>query len=225
MGTYRAVMFDWILTLADYPDPREHLRRAHQQLGRASTEEDIDRWASRLHEAVGHDDIRAAMATEDCSAELHLTANQLHYDRAGLDAELAAAMYGLLGHPSFHPIYPDVAPALEAIHAAGIPIAVVSDFHVDLREHARLAGIDGLVDHWIISFEHGVQKPDPAIYELALAALGTAPEATLMVGDRPSHDGAAALLGIDTLILPARDRPAGTDRLRPVLALLLDDRG
>jgi HAD superfamily hydrolase (TIGR01493 family) len=222
MGAYRAVMFDWILTRADYPDLHEHLRRAHQQLGRASTDEDIDAWAARLREAVGHDDIRAAMATEDCSAELHRAANERHYDRAGLDAELAAAMYGLLGHPSFHPIYPDVAPALEAIHGVGIPIAVVSDFHVDLREHARLAGLDGLVDHWIISFEHGVQKPDPAIYQLALDALGTSPEDTLMVGDRPTHDGAAATLGIDTLILPVRDRPPGGDRLRPVLALLLD---
>ena len=130
-------------------------------------------------------------------------------------------MYGLLGHPSFHPIYPDVAPALAAINAAGIPVAVVSDFHVDLREHARLAGIDGLVDHWIISFEHGVQKPDPSIYRIALDALGAPADATLMVGDRPSHDGAAALLGIDTLILPFRERPVGADRLAPVLALLL----
>jgi HAD superfamily hydrolase (TIGR01549 family) len=225
MGTYQAVMFDWILTLADYPDRRAHLRRAHDHLGRAATDDELDALVARLREVEGDDDLQAAMATEDCSAELHRAANLLHYDRAGFDDELAAAMYSILGHPSFHPVYPDVAPALAAIRAAGIAIAVVSDFHVDLRDHARMAGIDGAIDHWIISFEHGVQKPDPAIYELALAALGTAPEATLMVGDRPSHDGAAALLGIDTLILPARDRPAGTDRLRPVLALLLDDRG
>ena len=221
MGPYRAVMFDWILTLADYPDQHEHVRRAHEQLDRACTDDEIDAVVARLRAAVRHDDVRAAMAREDCSAELHRTANQLHYDLADLDAELAGAMYGLLGHPSFHPIYPDVAPALTAIRQAGIAIAVVSDFHVDLREHARLAGIDGLVDHWIISFEHGVQKPDPAIYQLALDAVGTAPEETLMVGDRPTADGAAAHLGIDTLILPVRDRPADGDRLRPVLSLLL----
>ena len=96
-----------------------------------------------------------------------------------------------------------------------------SDIHVDLRLHAELAGIDRFVDHWILSFEHGIQKPDPAIFQLALDALGSDPGATLMVGDRASHDGVAATLGIDTLILPFRRDRSAAERLDPVRALLL----
>jgi len=221
MSGYAAVMFDWMLTLADYPDERTHLRCAHDLISRHATDDQLDELVGCLRAAAEHTDVKAAAAREDCSPALHRSATMLHLERAGIDGELANAMYGLLGQASFHPIYPDVADTLEAISGAGIQIAVISDIHVDLREHAHLAGIGGLIDHWILSFEHGVQKPDPAIFHLGLAALGTEPEATLMVGDRASHDGAAAKVGIDTLILPVRDRRPESTRLEAVLSLLL----
>lgn len=130
-------------------------------------------------------------------------------------------MYGLLGDPSFHPIYADTARTLETIARAGIQIAIVSDIHVDLRDHARRGRLDHFVDAWVLSFEHGVQKPDPVVFQLALDALGARAETTLMVGDRESHDGAAADLGIDTLILPRRPRTAAAPRLDAALRLLV----
>ena len=63
-------------------------------------------------------------------------------------------------------------------------------------------GITHLIDAYVLSFEHGVPKPDPRIFELALQAVGMNLEETLMVGDRASHDGGAAAVGITTLILP-----------------------
>jgi FMN phosphatase YigB (HAD superfamily) len=47
-----------------------------------------------------------------------------------------------------------------------------------------------------------VQKPDPAIFAIALRKLGAQAGETLMVGDRASHDGAAVTLNIATLLLP-----------------------
>ncbi len=214
-------MFDWMLTLADYPDEREHLRRAHRLISRPVTDGDLDRLVADLRTAAELPDVKRAAAEEDCSSELHRSAAMLHCWRAGIDEKLAEAMYGLLGHPSFHPIYAGVEDTLGAIHAAGIKVAVISDIHVDLRDHARLAGIDGFIDHWILSFEHVVQKPDPRIFRIALEALGTEPETTLMVGDRASHDGAASDLGIDCLILPARDRRVDRTRLSPAFSMLL----
>jgi FMN phosphatase YigB (HAD superfamily) len=65
-----------------------------------------------------------------------------------------------------------------------------------------------------------VQKPDQAIFEIALRELDAVPEETLMVGDRASHDGGAAAAGITTLLLaPAAsaETPVGLAR---VLALV-----
>jgi HAD superfamily hydrolase (TIGR01509 family) len=219
MPAYDAVLFDWMLTLADYPGEREHLRRAHESIGRSVDDRELDRLIVALRTARTRPDVLAAAEREDCSADLHRSYKMLLHSSAGIDDTLSEAMYLLLGHPAFHPVYEGVEAVLEAIHAAGVKIAVVSDIHVDLREHARLAGFAGLIDQWILSFEHGVQKPDPEIFRIALDAVGTRPRRTLMVGDRASHDGAAASLGIDCLILPPCDDRTN-QRLHGVLALL-----
>jgi len=69
-------------------------------------------------------------------------------------------------------------------------------------------------------FELGVAKPDPAIFTKALQRLGLGAEQVLMVGERGTHDGAAADLGITTLLLPPL-RVADDARLHHVLHLVL----
>ncbi len=74
------------------------------------------------------------------------------------------------------------------------------------------------MDAYVLSYEHGVQKPDPRLFETACEALGHAPRDVLMVGDDRRADGGAAALGCAVHFvdhLPADERPAG---LRPVLA-------
>jgi HAD superfamily hydrolase (TIGR01549 family) len=88
-----------------------------------------------------------------------------------------------------------------AIRKCGCKTALVSDFHMDLRPHLREHGVE--MDAYVISFEHGFQKPDPRMFRTALDELGVDAGDALMVGDRASHDGAATLVGIDTLLLPA----------------------
>lgn len=57
-------------------------------------------------------------------------------------------------------------------------------------------GLDGLFDVEVISALVGLAKPNPAIYQLALERLGTAPEATVFVDDYEPNVAAAAELGI-----------------------------
>lgn len=222
MTAYRAVLFDWMLTLADYPPPAAMLRRAVALVGRRISDDDIDTTVRAVARAGDDPEVAAAMARCDCSVAEHEEAEMLLLRRAGLDEELAGAWYSLLGDPDVHRIYAEVPGVLAALHALGRRVVVVSDIHVDLRAHARRAGIDHLIDGWVLSFEHGVQKPDPRVYELALEAAGVGPADALMVGDRHTADGAASLLGIDTMILPARRRrdPAVADlRLDGVVRL------
>ena len=219
MSDYEAVLFDWMLTLADYPDEREHVRRAHEVLGREIDADALEAIAHRLVTTAADDtDVCAAMAHADCSVAQHQEATMLHFERAGVDAELASSMYDLLGDPTFHPLYGESADVLRSLVQHGVRVAVISDIHVDLRAHAKCFEIGDLVNAWILSYERGVQKPDPTIFQLALDELDVTAEQALMVGDRASHDGGAAALGIDTMILPHRTRTATrSNRLDVVL--------
>ena len=95
---------------------------------------------------------------------------------------------------------------------------MVSDIHVDLRPAFDAAGLGGQVDVFTLSFEQGVQKPDPLMFTRTLDALGLAPAEALMVGDRSRPDGAAVEQGIPTLLLPPL-RSVADRRLHLVLAL------
>ena len=100
----------------------------------------------------------------------------------------------------------------------------MSDIHFDLRPEFIAAGLDRFVDAYVLSFEHAIQKPDAAIFDFALHALGLQPDQALMVGDHPRRDGGAATVGIRTLLLPPlRDCvPRGLDAVLHLTDRLTD---
>ena len=116
---------------------------------------------------------------------------------------------------------PDALPLLRAIRARGLRTLVVSNFD------ARVRGIlDGLaMTPWIhavtISSEAGAAKPDPAIFRVALAASGLAPDEVLHVGDTVREDWAGArAAGLPVLLVggPALRRAAPEADIVPTLA-------
>ena len=203
MTRFDAVIFDWMLTLAHYPSRSEHVETAIVALGRDADSDEVGRIVESLAKARELPDVQAAEAVEDTSAEARHHSEHLLYRSAGIDADLADQTYRLLGSPGFHPPYPDSLPVLRHLNRSGLGIGVVSDIHVDLRAHAGQFGLSKYIDAWALSYELGVQKPEPQIFLAALDQLGTEPGRTLMVGDRPSRDGAASSLGMPCLILPA----------------------
>jgi len=91
--------------------------------------------------------------------------------------------------------------ALAAL-APRFAIGVVSNFYGNLEAVLREAGLMPYVAAAIDSSRVGVFKPDPAIYELALARLRARPEATAMVGDSLDKDCAPARrMGLKTVRL------------------------
>jgi HAD superfamily hydrolase (TIGR01549 family) len=146
--------------------------------------------------------VAEAQDRADCSADLHRNAAMLWYEEADLDPEIAETLYDLDREAIAHPMFEDVPETLERIKALGVGVAIVSDIHFDLRPEFAQLGLDRFVDHYILSFEHGVQKPDPRIFTLALELLGVHASEALMVGDRPGRDGGAVDVGIFTLLLP-----------------------
>ena len=159
-----------------------------------------------------------AYAERDLSQRNHRTAYTGLAATVATDVErLADALYDrLLGPEGWLP-YADTEPTLRTLHEAGIRIAVVSNIGFDIRPHFAAWGLDRLVDAFVLSYEVGRCKPDPAIFRHACADLGVEPERALMVGDTPA-DAGAVKAGCAALVLPAAE-PGLANGLGATLAL------
>jgi HAD superfamily hydrolase (TIGR01509 family) len=130
---------------------------------------------------------------------------------------LADALYDrLLGAAGWLP-YADSGATLKTLHDAGIPVGVVSNVGFDIRPHFAEWGFTDLIDAFVLSYEVGRLKPDPAIFLRACGMLGVDPERTLMVGDSPT-DAGAVRAGCAALVLPAAE-PGRVNGLGASLAL------
>ena len=78
---------------------------------------------------------------------------------------------------------PDVVPALQRLRASGRKLVVVSNANGRMRALLERVGVAPHVDLVIDSYEEGVEKPDPRIFQRALERAGARPETTLHVGD------------------------------------------
>ncbi|WP_370375522.1 HAD family hydrolase [Micromonospora sp. HM5-17] len=137
---------------------------------------------------------------------------------SGVDG-LPEALYERVLRPEGWLPYPETAATLQALRAARVPVAVVSNIGFDLRPHFDAWGLTDLVDAFVLSYEVGRCKPDPAIFYRACGMLGVDPERTLMVGDM-SADAGAVRVGCAALILPTAE--AGqSNGLAAVLDLVL----
>lgn len=114
---------------------------------------------------------------------------------SGLPWDIHDVLYDRHMSPAAWRPYPDAAEVLAELRARGVPVAVVSNIGWDLRPVFAAHGLAELVDAFVLSYEFGRQKPDPAIFLAACEALGVAPQDTLMVGDDREADGGAAALG------------------------------
>jgi len=214
----RGVLFDWRGTLVRDPDDSWWVSTALARVGRSADESEVVDLVCRLQAAGRLRAVAEAEGRADCSADLHRDAAMLWYGLADLEPEVAEALYVLDQEALAHPMFEDVPETLERVKALGVGVAIVSDIHFDLRPEFAQLGLDKFVDHFVLSFEHGVQKPDPRIFTLALDLLGVRASEALMVGDRPARDGGAVDVGIATLLLPPVSGPLrGLDR---VLALV-----
>jgi putative hydrolase of the HAD superfamily len=101
---------------------------------------------------------------------------------------------------------------------AGIKTAVLSN-SLGREPYDPYAGFDlhGVFDEVVFSAEHGVRKPDPAIFRLVLDKLGVPAERCLFVDDSEENLAAAYRLGITPLL--ALDEQVVAARLRGVLGL------
>jgi HAD superfamily hydrolase (TIGR01549 family) len=198
----RAVLFDWRGTLVVTAPLSAWVEQALQRVGRDSSADEVDGIEAALVAAMEHPDLQQAWDRADESAWVHRETYARLFRVAGLDDDLAEALYAVESNPAYNPFADDVADTLKSLQVAGVRVGIVSDIHFDLRPVFAEAGLADLVDCFVLSFEQGVQKPNPQIFRVALDRLDVEPPDALMVGDRASHDGAAVNLGIPTVLVP-----------------------
>jgi putative hydrolase of the HAD superfamily len=115
---------------------------------------------------------------------------------------LAEALFASFSDPASYRLFDDVRPALDELAGRGITLGVVSNFEPWLADILALHGIDHLFATVAISGVLGVAKPDPRIFEAALAEAGADPSATVHVGDQPANDVAASrAVGITPVLI------------------------
>jgi HAD superfamily hydrolase (TIGR01509 family) len=208
---FRAVLFDWRGTLVTTLDEEAWAAEALRRLGR---DDDPELLAAGLAKIADRLD---APGVDTDAARHRRTYEEALLDLA-LDDELVEALYAVESDLTLNVFAEDAESTLRELCAAGLRLAVVSDIHVDIRPAFAAAGLDGVVDVFTLSVEHGIQKPDPRMFTRTLRALGVEPEHALVVGDRADRDGAAVGCGLATLLLPPLTAAADR-RLHRVLAL------
>ncbi|MFR0354388.1 HAD family hydrolase [Streptomyces sediminimaris] len=226
-----AVLFDFSGTLFRVESTESWLRAVLDEAGIALAEPEFGQAAEALHvsgalpggapPAQVPGNLAEVWPIRDRSAELHRTAYTGLSRQVPLpDPALHDALYDRHMRPEAWAPYPDAAEVLDGLSERGIRVGVVSNIGWDLRPVFREHGLDRFVDTYVLSCEHGVQKPDPRLFATACEALGADPRDVLMVGDNRRADGGAAALGCRVHMvdhLPANERP---DALRPVLDLV-----
>ncbi|MEM1179571.1 MAG: HAD family hydrolase [Acidobacteriota bacterium] len=105
---------------------------------------------------------------------------------------------------AFIGLFEDTIPALRELRQRGLRIAVVSNLASPYVDSLRRLLQDS-VDGFVLSCEVGLAKPDPRIFELACAEMGSSPGTTLMVGDSLKSDvRGAADAGLKALQIERR---------------------
>jgi putative hydrolase of the HAD superfamily len=219
----RVVLLDALGTLVELQPPAPRLQRL---LVEAGFDVDEERAAAAFRAEIGYylahhlegADAGSLGDLRDRCAEAMRAALAL----PGLDHVTARRV--MLDALEFIP-FPDVAPALRELRAAGHTLVVVSNWDCSLPEWLRPAGIMGLVDGVVTSAEVGAPKPNPRVFERALGVAGVEPEEALHVGEQVDNDveGARAA-GVRAVLLQREGEPPADvetiSSLRELVALL-----
>lgn len=122
---------------------------------------------------------------------------------------LAAELFERFAHAEAWQVFADARDSLPKLRAAGLRLAVVSNFDARLPRLLADAGLADCFEAVVYSEEVGVEKPHPAIFEELLERLQLQPARVLHVGDsrRDDVEGARAV-GIKALWL-TRGSPRG----------------
>lgn len=133
--------------------------------------------------------------------------------------ELAEELYRTFSSTSSYRLFDDTLPVLNELQAGGYRLGLISNFDGWLENLLVELDVGKLFDVTVISGVEGVEKPDPAIYRLALERAAVEPQQALHVGDSPALDIEPALeVGMHAVLID-RARHYSDDSHRSITSL------
>ncbi len=130
---------------------------------------------------------------KDVGATTDRTRAEAFWDRildlAGVrrDPATRAALKELEAYHAEHNLWElvpgDVVPSLRRFREMGLRLAVVSNSNGTVRSKLARLGLGSFFEAVVDSAEEGIEKPDPALFRIAIARMEAFPESTLHVGD------------------------------------------
>lgn len=204
-----ALVFDVLGTLVDEP---AGIRAGIRRLSPALDDTDVEKLLALWQQHIEREQQRVLDGGRPYLASdvLDLEAARLVADAAGVDDPAAVAELALAGRRL--PPWPDTVAGLARL-AERYPLIGLSN-----ASRTALLGLNahaGLRWHQALSAEDARSyKPDPAVYQLAVAVSGRPPERLLMVATHAWDLRAAQALGLRTAYVarPVGDPPAPSDR-------------
>jgi putative hydrolase of the HAD superfamily len=119
-----------------------------------------------------------------------------------LDEHLPAQLYATFSDSTSYKVFDDVLPALGRLEQRGLRLGLISNFEGWLQKILVEQELHESFDVSVISGLEGVEKPDPAIYRLAVQRAGVDPARAVHVGDSVAMDVVPALeVGIKAVLL------------------------
>lgn len=122
--------------------------------------------------------------------------------------------------------FPDSAPALRALHQAGLRLAILTNFELPSVDRTLTnADLDpALFEVTLTSTALGLAKPDPRAFHAAAAALRLPPAACAIVDDLAENVAAARSIGMRAFQIDRALNPVDSDDFRISSLSLLPER-
>jgi putative hydrolase of the HAD superfamily len=210
--TYRGVFFDAGETLV-HPHPSfiellvQMLRREGHDVGAVDLHENAAIVAEHFRRAA--DEGLLWTTSPQKSKAFWLGVYREFLARLGIDGgdELPERLYRTFTDVSNYRLFPDVLPVLEDLRSHELLVGVISNFEEWLGRLLAHVGVAELLDVQVVSGLEGVEKPDPAIFVLALERAGLPAGQCVYVGDNPVFDTEPAeALGMRGVLIDRRGR-------------------
>jgi putative hydrolase of the HAD superfamily len=224
MGPYRVIIFDVNGTLLGYEDPlgfEKRFAQACRDLGHPVTTDQVCLVFRRLMQewtGIKSRGFRRASSGEQYRQTM-TWGYQLMLEALELTGDLwqqADALYErFIVREGFMPVFSDVKDTLPGLRSHRIRLGVLSNFPPHLEETLARHGIHDYFDFFVVSSLVGMEKPDSAIFELAIERAGVPKEEILYVGDNVDDDirGARAV-GLPAILIDRHDRWPEADCVR-----------